>query len=47
MASALRRRGHRVQWVDGLGATQAVGLGKGGGLEAASDPRVDGLGATW
>ena len=47
MASALRRRGHRVQWVDGLGATQAVGLGKGGELEAASDPRVDGLGATW
>lgn len=47
MATALRRRGHRVQWVDELGATQAVGRGSGGGLEAASDPRVEGLGATW
>lgn len=47
MARALRQRGHRVQWVDGLGATQAVGLAKGGRLEAASDPRVEGLGATW
>jgi hypothetical protein len=36
-----------VHWVDELGATQAVGRGSGGGLEAASDPRVDGLGATW
>ncbi len=47
MAEALRSRGHAVRWVDSLGATQAVGVGVGGTLEAASDPRVEGLGATW
>ncbi len=46
MARALRDRGHRVRWVDELGATQAVGLGRLGRLEAASDPRVEGMGAT-
>jgi gamma-glutamyltranspeptidase/glutathione hydrolase len=46
MADKLRAKGHRVVWVDALGATQAVGLGSGGGFDAVSDPRVEGLGGT-
>jgi gamma-glutamyltranspeptidase/glutathione hydrolase len=46
VATELRQRGHRVEWVDALGATQAVGARSGGGFEAAADPRVPGLGAT-
>ena len=46
MAADLRRRGHLVEWVDRLGATQAVGRRSNGRFEAASDPRVSGLGAT-
>jgi len=46
MAEKLRAKGHRVVWVDALGATQAVGLGSGGGFDAVSDPRVEGMGGT-
>jgi gamma-glutamyltranspeptidase/glutathione hydrolase len=46
MAAALRSRGHTVDWVGALGATQAVGRRDAGGFEAVSDPRVEGLGAT-
>lgn len=45
-AESLRRRGHVVEWVDSLGATQAVGRRSDGRFEAAADPRVQGLGAT-
>lgn len=46
MAAELRRRGHLVEWVESLGATQAVGRTRNGRFEAAADPRVSGLGAT-
>ncbi len=46
MAESLRQRGHVVQWVESLGATQAVGRRADGGFQAAADPRVRGLGAT-
>lgn len=46
VAAELRRRGHSVEWVDSLGATQAVGRRGDGRFEAAADPRVSGLGAT-
>jgi len=46
VAAELARRGHRVERIDGLGATQAVGISEDGRFEAASDPRVPGLGAT-
>lgn len=46
MAESLRERGHVVEWVESLGATQAVGRRADGRFEAAADPRVQGLGAT-
>lgn len=46
MAVALQSRGHTVDWVGALGATQAVGRRDADGFEAVSDPRVEGLGAT-
>jgi gamma-glutamyltranspeptidase/glutathione hydrolase len=46
VADELTRRGHRVERVHELGATQAVGFGSDGKFEAASDPRVPGSGAT-
>jgi gamma-glutamyltranspeptidase len=46
MAASLRQRGHAVEWVEALGATQAVGLRADGRFQAAADPRVQGLGAT-
>ncbi len=46
IAAELTRRGHRVERVGELGATQAVGILPDGRFEAASDPRVPGLGAT-
>jgi gamma-glutamyltranspeptidase/glutathione hydrolase len=46
MAIELRRRGHTVEWVDSLGATQAVGRRSDGRFVAVADPRVSGLGAT-
>lgn len=47
VAAELRRRGHRVDWIDGLGATQAVGRDGSGRFQAAADPRVsEGSGRT-
>ncbi len=42
----LRRRGHTVEVIGELGATQAVGRGDDGRFEAAADPRIPGQGAT-
>lgn len=47
MRRELESRGHVVEWVEGLGATQAVGLGKDLRFEAVGDPRAEGVGRIW
>ena len=42
----LRAMGHVVQWVDSLGACQAIEWGE-GGFSAAHDPRVEGRAQVW
>ncbi|MGE3309117.1 MAG: gamma-glutamyltransferase [Limisphaerales bacterium] len=46
VVDSLRDRGHQVREIRHLGAAQAVGR-VGTELQAASDPRLDGLGAVW
>lgn len=49
VASDLIRRGHRVERLPALGASQAVGIRAGAdeGFEAAGEPRVGGVGRVW